>query len=45
MTELVGKIFKKTRKVSNHDLTSMGELTILILTFIFCIYAVSPMFN
>jgi|13_taG_2_1085334.scaffolds.fasta_scaffold51047_3 hypothetical protein len=42
MTQLVGKILKKSRKITEADLNAASELTILVLTFMFCIYAVSP---
>lgn len=42
MTELVGKLIKKSNKVTLLDLQNIAELSILILTFLFCIYVVSP---
>jgi hypothetical protein len=42
MTELVGKLIKESKKVTLLDLQNTAELTILIVTFLFCIYVVSP---
>lgn len=42
MTELVNKIKKKSRKINANDLNALGEMLVLSLTFLFCIYAVSP---
>lgn len=42
MTELVGKLIKESKKVTLLDLQNIAELTILIVTFLFCIYVVSP---
>jgi hypothetical protein len=42
MTELVGKLIKESKKVTLLDLQNTAELAILILTFLFCIYVVSP---
>lgn len=42
MTELVGKLIKESKKVTLLDLQNIAELTILIITFLFCIYVVSP---
>ena len=42
MTELVGKLIKESKKVTLLDLQNIAELTILIVTVLFCIYVVSP---
>jgi len=42
MTELVGKLIKESKKVTLLDLQNTAELTILFVTFLFCIYVVSP---
>lgn len=42
MSQFVGKILKQSRKITEADLTAVSELTMLILIFMSCIYAVSP---
>jgi hypothetical protein len=42
MTELVAKIIKQTRVPTEMQLQSAVEITVLVLTFVFCVYAVSP---
>jgi hypothetical protein len=42
MSQFVGKILKQSRKITEADLMAASELTILILTCMFCIYAVAP---
>lgn len=42
MTELVNHIMDKVEELSRVNWDSVFEMTVLIGTFMFCIYAVSP---
>lgn len=42
MTELVEKFIKESKKVKEEDILGAIEVSFLVLVFVFCVYAVSP---
>ena len=42
MTELVNSLKEKAEDITHENLREFAEITILVLTFVFCVVAVSP---
>jgi hypothetical protein len=42
MTELVEKFIKESKKITEEDVVGAIEVSFLVLVFVFCVYAVSP---
>lgn len=42
MTELVEKFIKESKKVTEESVVGAIEVSFLVLVFVFCVYAVSP---
>ena len=44
MTELTKRFIENTRKISSDDIRNAFELSALILAFVFCTIALTPIF-
>ena len=42
MTELTKRFIENTQKITLEDITSAAEITALVLMFLFCVMAITP---